>query len=151
MICKPICKYLLCVTVLCDQRMMSRCLHIENLAAFLSSSPVHTTKFSLASFICSCAQHKLTSFSLTRSLVQKLVMPSFWTRKMVRVYGPAWKTLSSCTHEQRKLVEENLRGKNHCSLYTRASKATKELVKENLAVWAGLYFLSIVLMTRNRD
>ena len=36
MICKPICKYLLCVTVLCDQRMMSRCLHIENLAAFLS-------------------------------------------------------------------------------------------------------------------
>ena len=48
------------------------------------------------------------------------------------------KTCPAVTHEQIKLVKENLRGKT-CSLYTRASKATKELVKENLVgMCAGL-------------
>ena len=90
-------------------------------------SPLHTTKFSLTSFlltsfICSCVQHKLTSFSLTRSLVQKLVIPDFEQGKLSR---------TNCyTHEQIKLVKEKLLVKA-CSLYTRASKATKELVNEN--------------------
>ena len=36
-------------------------------------------------------------------------------------------------HEQTKFIKQRLWGKP-CSLYTRASKATKELVKENLVV-----------------
>ena len=44
----------------------------------------------------------------------------------------------SCTlHEQLKLVKENY-WKKTCSSYTRARKATKELVKENLIFCAGL-------------
>ena len=50
-------------------------------------SPAQTTKFSLksfdlTSFISLCVQHKLTSFSLTRSLVQKLFMPAFEQGKL---------------------------------------------------------------------
>ena len=41
--------------------------------------------------------------------------------------------LSSRTHEQIKLVKDNLREET-CSLYPRESKATRELVKENLGV-----------------
>ena len=44
--------------------------------------------------------------------------------------------LSSHTHEQTKLIKETLRGKT-CSLYTRASKTTMEVVKENLVVCGG--------------
>ena len=40
-------------------------------------------------------------------------------------------------HEQLKLVKENY-WKKTCSSYTRARKATKELVKENLIFCAGL-------------
>ena len=48
------------------------------------------------------------------------------------------KIWSGCTREQMKLVKEKLPGKT-CSFYTRASKATKELVKENFVVpCAGL-------------
>ena len=43
---------------------------------------------------------------------------------------------TSRAHEEIKLVRENLRKKT-CSLYIRASKTTKELVKENLVVCAG--------------
>ena len=39
------------------------------------------TSFSLTSFICSYVRHKLTSVSLTKSLVQKLVMPA---RKIIK-------------------------------------------------------------------
>ena len=53
-------------------------------------SPAQTTKFSLTSFICSCVRHKLTSFSLTRSLVQKLAWPAFeqgsLSRKNLSIY-----------------------------------------------------------------
>ena len=64
----------------------------------LPSFPVD--KFSLKSFpltsrfICSCVQHKLTSFSLTRSIVQKLVMPAFEQGKLFVHVRPARKTLS---------------------------------------------------------
>ena len=106
-------------------------------------SHVHTTKFSLTSlpfksFIFSCSQFKLTlSFSLTRSLVQKLVMPAFkkeklfvctaskenWTRNCALRHC-SLRTSSSrktcpvvhTTHEQIKLVKENLRKKLvHCT------------------------------------
>ena len=98
-------------------------------------------------FACSCAQQQLIRFSLTRSLVQKLVTPTFEPEKLFRVYERQGKlchsrkcahivvkeNLSSRTHEQTKLVKEKLREKT-CSLYTRASKATKELVNESLVV-----------------
>ena len=39
------------------------------------------SSFPLTSFICLCVRHKLTNFSLTRSLVQKLAWPAFqWTK-----------------------------------------------------------------------
>ena len=40
-------------------------------------SPVQTSNFSLTSFICSCVRLKIDKFSLTRSLVEKLVMSAF--------------------------------------------------------------------------
>ena len=40
-------------------------------------------------------------------------------------------------HEQIKLVKKKL-GEKTCSLYTRTSKASKELVKVNLVVCPGL-------------
>ena len=106
-------------------------------------------------FICSCVQQKLTSFSLTRRLVQNLIIPAFEQGKLfVCTRGPmakrAPKFLSAALTASKenwtrncalrrckknlssfKLVKENLRRKT-CSLYTRASKATKEVVKKNL-------------------
>ena len=49
----------------------------------------------------------------------------------------AKENLSSRTNGQITFVKENLREKS-CSLYTRASKVTKELVKENLIACPGL-------------
>ena len=49
----------------------------------------------------------------------------------------AKETLSNRTNGQITFVKENL-PKKYCSLYTRASKASKELVKENLIACAGL-------------
>ena len=97
-------------------------------------SPAQTTKFSL------------TSFSL-RSLVQKPCQFMSYTRanktcqrKILVVHVRCFKsrkTFSACTHEQLEPVKENC-WKRTCSSYTRARKATKELVKENLVVCAGL-------------
>ena len=74
--------------------------------SFLSGlSPAHMTKFSLTSFlltsfICSCVQHKLPSFSLTRSLVLR----------------PARKTCPVVHNEKTKLIKEKLRRKLvHCT------------------------------------
>ena len=60
------------------------------------------TSFSLTSFICSCVRHKLTSFSLTRSLVQNLIMPAFEQGSLSR------KNLSIYVVHKEKLVKENL-------------------------------------------
>ena len=71
----------------------------------LQTTTVSLIRFSLTSFICSCARHKLTSFSLTRSLVRKLVMPAFeqgsLSRKNLLIYVVH-------AHEQIKLVKVNL-------------------------------------------
>ena len=72
---------------------------------------VQLNKFSLTSFICSCVRHKWTSFSLTRSLVQKLAWPAF---------------------EQGSLSGKNL------SIYVVHAHEQIKLVKENLVVWAEL-------------
>ena len=89
-----------------------------------------------------------------------------WQVLLARVYSIIWQVFpwqgalfKSCmvmpAFEQGKLSRKNLSKKNlytranktsqakpakktTCSLYTRASKATKELVKENLDVCAGL-------------
>ena len=97
------------------------------------------TSFSLTNFNCSCVRHKLTSFSLTRSLVQKLAWPAFELASVAGVLcvrggnhikqnvcngGYIWTRLLvkekpvnlCCTHEQIKLVKENFVVKKTSSL-----------------------------------
>ena len=50
--------------------------HHDSFFKLRTDDQVFLDKFPLTSFICSCVRHKLTSFSLTRNLVQKLVMPA---------------------------------------------------------------------------
>ncbi len=122
---------------------------------------VFLDKFSLTSFICSCVRQKIDKFSLTRSLVQKLVMPAFQQGNLL--VCAAVKEMRS--RELRinifvcvrlvKLVKEKM--VNFLS-YTRANKtrqgttcqgklvrrtheqvnSSRKLVKENLPVCTGL-------------
>ena len=60
-----------------------------------------------------------------------------WTRNCECEHLSSRKTCPAVyTSEQRKPVKENLRKKT-CSLYTWASKATKEHAKENVVVCTG--------------
>ena len=123
-------------------------------------NPIHTTKFSLTSFIRLCVRD---TFFLNKESSWKADHTSFEQGKLVRVYMVIKENLTSnwnqhheippqsshsCYCRQGNVVQpykrannicqgKNLRKKS-CSLYTRASKPTKELVKENLVACAGL-------------